>query len=138
MLNFASISEESTLAERESRLSLRKRSISSRSRAKILTARMPVTASWMTEAIAPSFVRTTRILSMRACRYLRTARKRKGTVTRASAVKLGLIQSITISIPIRIRKLDPTSTTESTRRLRTSLTSLVTRVMVSPVRRAPW
>ena len=68
MLNLASMSEESTLALRDSSLSVRKRSNSSSSRPKILTALMPVTASWMTEAMAPSFALTTRIRSTRALR----------------------------------------------------------------------
>jgi hypothetical protein len=67
-----------------------------------------------------------------------TARKRNGTVRRERRVSWGLIHSITTSIPSRMKNDDPTSTMESTSRVRTSLTSLVTRVMVSPVRFLPW
>ena len=45
---------------------------------------------------------------------------------------------MTTIIPSRIMTEENTSTTESTSMVRTSFTSLVTRVMVSPVRFLPW
>jgi hypothetical protein len=67
-----------------------------------------------------------------------TARKRNGTERRASRVSCGLIQIITTSMPSKMKTEDPTSTMESTSSVLTSLTSLVTRVIVSPVRFLPW
>jgi hypothetical protein len=61
VLNLASITALSTLALRDSLLSFLNRPISSSSRAKSLTALIPIMASCMTLAMAPSLVLTTRI-----------------------------------------------------------------------------
>jgi hypothetical protein len=83
--------------------------------------------------MAPSFARTTCILSMSDFRYFATARKRNGTVASARSVSCQFSQNIMTIIPRRMRTDENTSTTESTRSVRTSFTSLVTRVIVSPV-----
>src|SRR5918993_524794 len=61
VLNLASITALSTLALRDSLLSFLKRPISSSSRAKSLTALIPIMASCKTLAMAPSLALTTRI-----------------------------------------------------------------------------